>query len=36
MRKAGERGNLQAQKAFGGFYLFGLEEVGSDPQGAEN
>jgi len=35
MRKAGERGNLQAQKALGGFYLFGLEEMGSDPQEAE-
>jgi TPR repeat protein len=35
MRKAGERGNLQAQKALGGFYLFGLEEMGPDPQEAE-
>jgi hypothetical protein len=35
MRKAGERGNLQAQKALGGFYLFGLEEMGADPQEAE-
>ena len=35
MRKAGEGGNLQAQKALGGFYLFGLEEMGPDPQEAE-
>jgi TPR repeat protein len=35
MRKAGEQGNLQAQKALGGFYLFGLEEMGADPQEAE-
>jgi len=35
MRQAAERGNLQAQKALGGFYLFGLEEMGSDPQEAE-
>ncbi|MDR0458212.1 MAG: sel1 repeat family protein [Burkholderiaceae bacterium] len=35
MRKAAERGNLQAQKALGGFYLFGLEEMGPDPQEAE-
>ncbi|MDR2186770.1 MAG: sel1 repeat family protein [Azonexus sp.] len=35
MRKAGEQGDLKAQKALGGFYLFGLEEMGSDPQEAE-
>jgi hypothetical protein len=35
MRKAGERGSLEAQKALGGFYLFGLEEMGADPQEAE-
>jgi TPR repeat protein len=35
MRKSAERGNLQAQKALGAFYLFGLEEMGSDPQEAE-
>ena len=34
MRKAAERGNLNAQKALGGFYLYGLEEMGSDPQEA--
>ncbi|MDR2000914.1 MAG: sel1 repeat family protein, partial [Zoogloeaceae bacterium] len=35
MRKAAERGNLNAQKALGGFYLYGLEEMGSDPKEAE-
>ncbi|UXU89661.1 tetratricopeptide repeat protein [Burkholderia sp. S-53] len=35
MRDAAERGNLQAQKALGGFYLFGLEEMGSDPREAD-
>ncbi|CAG2143230.1 SEL1-like repeat protein [Ralstonia mannitolilytica] len=35
MREAAERGNLQAQKALGAFYLFGLEEMGSDPREAE-
>jgi TPR repeat protein len=31
MRNAAERGNLDAQKALGGFYLTGLEEMGADP-----
>lgn len=35
MREAAERGNLAAQKALGGFYLFGLEEMGPDPAEAE-
>ncbi|MFM0738238.1 sel1 repeat family protein [Paraburkholderia xenovorans] len=35
MRKAAERGDLQAQKALGSFYLFGLEEMGPDPREAE-
>ncbi|MGU7771919.1 tetratricopeptide repeat protein [Burkholderia sp. MR1-5-21] len=35
MREAAERGDLQAQKALGGFYLFGLEEMGSDPREAD-
>jgi TPR repeat protein len=35
MRKAAERGDLQAQKALGRFYLTGLEEMGSDPREAE-
>ncbi|QEI06479.1 sel1 repeat family protein [Pigmentiphaga aceris] len=35
MRKAGEGGDLQAQKALGGFYLAGLEEMGADPREAE-
>ena len=35
MRKAAERGNLQAQKAIGAFYLYGLQEMGPDPQEAE-
>ncbi|KVD88134.1 hypothetical protein WS62_17655 [Burkholderia sp. ABCPW 14] len=35
MRKAAEHGNLQAQKALGVFYLFGLEEMGSDPREAD-
>ncbi|MCO8575770.1 SEL1-like repeat protein [Burkholderia multivorans] len=35
MRDAAERGDLNAQKALGGFYLFGLEEMGSDPREAE-
>ncbi|WP_323120271.1 tetratricopeptide repeat protein [Burkholderia alba] len=35
MRKAAEGGDLQAQKALGTFYLFGLEEMGADPREAE-
>nr|WKF61971.1 Sel1-repeat-containing protein YbeT [Paraburkholderia busanensis] len=35
MRKAAEGGDLPAQKALGTFYLFGLEEMGSDPREAE-
>lgn len=35
MRKAGDGGLLEAQQALGGFYLSGLEEMGSDPQEAE-
>lgn len=35
MRDAAERGDLDAQKAVGRFYLTGLEEMGSDPQEAE-
>ncbi|RXV68959.1 sel1 repeat family protein [Burkholderia stabilis] len=35
MRDAAERGDLQAQKALGSFYLFGLEEMGSDPREAD-
>ncbi|WP_375055595.1 tetratricopeptide repeat protein [Zobellella sp. DQSA1] len=35
MRKAGESGLLHAQQALGGYYLSGLEEMGSDPQEAE-
>lgn len=35
MRKAAEHGDLDAQKALGAFYLFGLEEMGSDPREAE-
>lgn len=35
MRNAAEHGNLQAQKALGSFYLFGLEEMGPDPREAE-
>jgi len=35
MRDAGERGNLDAQKALGRFYLTGLEEMGSDPGEAQ-
>lgn len=35
MREAAEHGNLAAQKALGAFYLFGLEEMGSDPSEAE-
>ncbi|MCB1890028.1 MAG: sel1 repeat family protein [Rhodocyclaceae bacterium] len=35
MRDAAERGDLEAQKAVGRFYLTGLEEMGSDPQAAE-
>ena len=33
MREAAEHGNLQAQKALGAFYLFGLEEMGSNARG---
>ncbi|TDA48171.1 tetratricopeptide repeat protein [Burkholderia pyrrocinia] len=35
MRDAAERGDLRAQKALGSFYLFGLEELGSDPREAD-
>lgn len=35
MRDAAERGDLEAQKAVGRFYLTGLEEMGSDPREAE-
>ena len=35
MREAAERGDLDAQKALGRFYLTGLEEMGADPQEAE-
>ena len=35
MRDAAERGDLDAQKAVGRFYLTGLEEMGSDPREAE-
>ncbi|WP_322067263.1 tetratricopeptide repeat protein [Burkholderia ubonensis] len=35
MRDAAERGDLQAQKALGSFYLFGLEEMGADPREAD-
>ncbi|TXG13255.1 sel1 repeat family protein [Burkholderia territorii] len=35
MRDAAERGDLNAQKALGSFYLFGLEEMGSDPREAD-
>lgn len=35
MRDAAERGDLHAQLAVGGFYLMGLEEMGSDPAEAE-
>lgn len=35
MRSAGERGNLDAQLALGGFYLAGLAEMGPDPAEAE-
>lgn len=35
MRKAAEGGALEAQKALGNFYLFGLEEMGPDPREAE-
>ncbi|BFM06635.1 tetratricopeptide repeat protein [Halioxenophilus aromaticivorans] len=35
MRKAAERGSLDAQKALGRLYLTGLEEMGSDPAEAE-
>ncbi|MBR8456184.1 sel1 repeat family protein, partial [Burkholderia dolosa] len=35
MREAAERGDLNAQKALGSFYLFGLEEMGSDPREAD-
>ncbi|RQU76267.1 sel1 repeat family protein [Burkholderia cenocepacia] len=35
MREAAERGDLNAQKALGSFYLFGLEEMGSDAREAE-
>jgi TPR repeat protein len=35
MRKAAEGGDLQAQKALGRVYMFGLEEMGPDPREAE-
>ena len=35
MRDAGERGDFKAAQALGRFYLFGLEEMGSDPVEAE-
>jgi TPR repeat protein len=35
MRESAEHGNLAAQKALGNFYLFGLEEMGSDPREAD-
>jgi TPR repeat protein len=35
MREAAEHGDLRAQKALGVFYLFGLEEMGSDPREAD-
>ncbi|WP_347555692.1 sel1 repeat family protein [Robbsia sp. KACC 23696] len=35
MRKSAEAGYLDAQKALGVFYLFGLEEMGADPREAE-
>ena len=35
MRDAAERGNFEAQKALGRFYLTGLEEMGADPAEAE-
>ncbi len=35
MRDAGERGNHKAAQALGRFYLYGLEEMGSDPAEAE-
>ena len=36
MREAGERGDFKAAQALGRFYLFGLEEMGSDPAEAEH
>ena len=35
MRDAAERGDLDAQKAVGRFYLIGLEEMGPDPREAQ-
>ncbi len=35
MRKAGDRGNLEAQYALGRIYLMGFEEMGADPAEAE-
>lgn len=35
MRDAAERGDFKAAQALGRFYLFGLEEMGSDPIEAE-
>ena len=35
MRHAGERGDLQAQKALGRFYMTGLEEMGPDLREAQ-
>jgi TPR repeat protein len=36
MRDAAERGDLEAQKAVGRFYLTGLEEMGPDPREAQS
>jgi TPR repeat protein len=36
MRKAGDRGNAQAQMALGRLYLTGFEEMGPDPAAAES
>lgn len=35
MRDAGERGDFKAAQALGRFYLYGVEEMGSDPGEAE-
>ena len=36
MRSSAERGDVNAQKALGRFYLTGLEEMGPDPQEAQS
>lgn len=36
MREAGEKGDFKAAQALGRFYLFGVEEMGSDPGEAEH